>query len=44
MLSAIVVVVQIVAGIVGSLAASAAPHQHRLGPQTDIVTGWRAGG
>jgi hypothetical protein len=40
MSSAIVVfVVQMIAGIVGSVAASAALHEHRLGPRTSIAPG-----
>ena len=40
MSSAIVVfVVQMIAGIVGSVAASAALHEHRLGPRTSIAAG-----
>ena len=39
MSSAIVVfVVQMIAGNVGSIAASAALHEHRLGPRTSIAT------
>ena len=44
MSSAIVAfVVQMIAGIVGSVAASAALHEHRLGPRTSTVAGFIGG-